>query len=217
MQESTPREKVLKKVRNALIHKTGQPYPNIDQDKSVYTLSPDSPEEMFAKAFNKIGGQFVFCENELEALENIITLAEQKGWKKFFCHEEKITSLMDQCAFPYQPKENQDFEEGMVGITLCEALVARTGSVVVSSRQKSGRRLVVIPTTHIVFAFTSQLVTEIKDALLLIRTKYADQVPSQVALITGPSRTADIEKTLVTGAHGPKEIFVFLVDDSNQS
>ncbi len=217
MQDSTPREKVLKKIRNALIHKTNQPFLNIDVDKSVYVVSPDSPEEQFAKAFTKVGGQFVFCENELEFLENIISLAEQKGWKNFFCWETKITDLMDQCDFPYQQKENENFEEGMIGITLCEALVARLGSVMVSSRQQSGRRLPGISTTHIVLAYTSQIVQELKDGLQFIRTKYQDQLPSQIATITGPSRTADIEKTLVTGAHGPKEIFIFLVDDSSKS
>lgn len=217
MQESTPREKVLKKIRNALIHKTTQPFLNIDLEKTVYTFSTDGSEEQFAKAFTKVGGQFVYCESELEFLEKFILLAEQKEWKKFFCHEKRITDLMDQCDFPYEEKENTNFEEGMVGITLCEALVARLGSVMVSSKQQSGRRLVVIPTTHIVLAYTSQLVTDMKDALQFIKNKYQEQLPSQIATITGPSRTADIEKTLVTGAHGPKEIFVFLVDDSSQS
>lgn len=216
MLDSTPREKVLKKIRNALIHKTNQPFQNIDLEKSIYSLSGESAEERFAKAFTSAGGQFVFCENDLEFLENVISLSEQKGWKHFFCHEEKILDLMDQCAFPYEKRENENFEEGMVGITLCEVLVSRTGSILVSSKQQSGRRLVVIPTTHLVLAYTSQLVTELKDALLFIRNKYSE-FPSQVATITGPSRTADIEKTLVTGAHGPKEIFVFLVDDSSKS
>ncbi len=217
MQESTPREKVLKKIRKALIHKTNAPFTNVDSEKSIYRISNDSLEEMFAKAFTKVGGQFVFCENELDFFENIISLSQEKGWKNFFCWEKKITDLMDQCAFPYQKKAEGNFEEGMVGITLCEALVARLGSVIVSSRQQSGRRLVAIPTAHIVLAYTSQLVPEVKDGLNLIRSRYKDQFPSMISTITGPSRTADIEKTLVTGAHGPKEIFVFLVDDTSQS
>jgi L-lactate dehydrogenase complex protein LldG len=217
MQESTPREKVLKKIRKALIHKTNQPYPNIDTEKSVYQSSDESLEEEFAKAFSKIGGQFIFCENELDFFEKIISLSQEKGWKNFFCWESRIMALMDQCAFPYKKKDDEHFEEGMVGITGCEALAARLGSILVSSKQQSGRRLVAIPTTHIVLAYTSQLVREVKDGLNLIRSKYLDQLPSMISVITGPSRTADIEKTLVTGAHGPKEIFVFLVDDLPQS
>jgi len=214
MQESTPREKILKRIRNALIHKTNLPFPNIDLEKSVYNLSTDSPEEMFARAFTNAGGQFIFCESELEFLEQVIVLAGQKKWDKFFCFEKKITDVMDQCGFPYENKDNRNFEDGMVGITCCEALIARTGSIMVSSKQMSGRQLVAIAASHLVLAYTSQIVTEVKEGLQLIRNRYADQVPSQITTITGPSRTADIEKTLVTGAHGPKEIFVFLVDDS---
>ena len=70
----------------------------------------------------------------------------------------------------------------------------------------------VVPTIHIILAYTSQLVPELKDALQLIKNKYGEQLPSMIAALTGPSRTADIEKTLVTPAHGPRDIFVFLVD-----
>ena len=63
-------------------------------------------------------------------------------------------------------------------------------------------------------AYTSQLVPELKDALSLIKSKYNDQLPSMIASLNGPSRTADIEKTLVTPAHGPRDIFVFVIDDA---
>jgi L-lactate dehydrogenase complex protein LldG len=212
MQESTTREKILKKIRAALIHHNPQPYPNIDWDTNVYTHTDESLEETFAHAFTKIGGQFVFCENELEFLENIIHLATERGWKKFYCYEDQLTKLMEDAEFPFT-KENENFEEGIVGITICEALVARLGSIVVSSRSASGRRLVVVPTTHIVLAYTSQLVLDMKEAMERIKAKYGEQFPSYIAALTGPSRTADIEKTLVTPAHGPKDIFVFLVDD----
>ncbi len=101
-----------------------------------------------------------------------------------------------------------------MGITLCEFLVARTGSIIVSSRQKAGRRLPVYSNIHITVAYTSQLVYNLKDAFRELKKKYEPNFPSQVTTITGPSQTADIEKTLVQGAHGPKEIFLFLIDDN---
>ena len=106
-------------------------------------------------------------------------------------------------------------ESGAVAsITFCEFLVARTGSIVISSKQTSGRRLAVFPSTHIVVAYTSQLVRDVNDALEGVKNKYGDQLPSMITTITGPSRTADIEKTLILGAHGQKELYVFLVDDN---
>ena len=83
----------------------------------------------------------------------------------------------------------------------------------VSNHQAAGRRLSIFPHQHIVVARTGQLVLDLKDAFALLKKKYGTQIPSMVSNITGPSRTADIEKTLVLGAHGPKELFVFLVDD----
>jgi L-lactate dehydrogenase complex protein LldG len=99
-----------------------------------------------------------------------------------------------------------------VGITLCEALVARNGSVLVSNGSAAGRRLSIYPNIHIVLAYTSQLVMDLKDGFALLKEKYGDRLPSMISNVTGPSRTADIEKTLVIGAHGPKELFVFLID-----
>jgi L-lactate dehydrogenase complex protein LldG len=61
-----------------------------------------------------------------------------------------------------------------------------------------------------VLARVSQLVNYPEDALVGMQQKYNDKLPSLISTITGPSRTADIEKTLVLGAHGPKEFIVFL-------
>ena len=211
MQELTSRENILKKIRHALIHKTVQRFPNVEWEKNVYNTVNESREEEFAKAFTKAGGQFVFCENELEFIENVVLLAQENKWKHFYCREKVITDFMDKVEFPYTTND-KNFPEGMIGITTGEALISRLGSVIVSSKQGSGRRLFVIPAIHLILAYTSQLVPEIKDALQLIKNKYGDQLPSMIAALTGPSRTADIEKTLVTPAHGPRDIFVFLVD-----
>ena len=77
----------------------------------------------------------------------------------------------------------------------------------------SGRQAFVFPDAHIVVAFTSQLVNDLKDAFTKLKKKYEPRLPSMITLITGPSRTADIEKTLVMGVHGPKELYVFLLED----
>jgi L-lactate dehydrogenase complex protein LldG len=63
-----------------------------------------------------------------------------------------------------------------------------------------------------VLANTAQLVGDVKEALGVLRQKYDGIFPSAVSVISGPSRTADIEKTLVMGAHGPKELYVLLVE-----
>ena len=71
------------------------------------------------------------------------------------------------------------------------------------------------PPVNIVIATTEQLVYDIQDGFDLLRKKYEGTIPSMINLATGPSRTADIEKTLVLGAHGPREVFVFLLDQTS--
>ncbi len=213
MQERISREQMLKKIRQALIEKTEPHFPSLDWDKNVYTPAiGEGPEEQFALAFTKIGGHFTFCENEIDCIEQLIQIAQSKGWKKFYCWEKPLQYLLKQAAFPYTT-EDREFPEGMVGITTCEALVSRLGSVIVSSGIGSGRRLFVAPTFHVIIARTSQLVPDLKDAFYLIQEKYGQQIPSMIAALSGPSRTADIEKTLVTPAHGPEEIHVLLIDE----
>ena len=95
----------------------------------------------------------------------------------------------------------------------CEALVARTGSIVLSAAMPEGRTASVYAPVHICIARTSQLVYDVKDALQRLQKKYSNDLPSLVTFATGPSRTADIEKTLVVGVHGPKEVYCFLVED----
>ena len=97
-------------------------------------------------------------------------------------------------------------------ITGCEALVARTGSMVMSAAQQSGRTTSVYAPVHICFATVNQLVYDVKDAIQLVKEKYKSNLPSLITFATGPSRTADIEKTLVVGVHGPKQVYCFLLE-----
>jgi L-lactate dehydrogenase complex protein LldG len=91
-------------------------------------------------------------------------------------------------------------------------LVARTGSIVLSSALPEGRTASVYAPIHICIAETAQVVYDVDDALSALKEKYGIHLPSMISFATGPSRTADIEKTLVVGVHGPKEVYCFLAD-----
>ena len=84
-----------------------------------------------------------------------------------------------------------------------------------SSAQESGRTVSVYAPIHICFAYMNQLVYDIKDGLQQLKEKYNGKIPSLITFATGPSRTADIEKTLVVGVHGPKEVYCFLIEEKN--
>lgn len=94
-------------------------------------------------------------------------------------------------------------------ITLAEAFVAQTGSVLTSSHC-GGRGASAVPPTHIVYGEVSQIVPDVTAAMRLAKEKCLTLENSYVGLISGSSRTADIEKILVQGAHGPRRLVVIL-------
>src|ERR1700761_5867869 len=207
---TTSKEKLLKKIRKALLEKRDNPYPNLE-DLPHYPPTEDLPEVVFAEEFTSAAGQFIFCEDEIQLIENLLSLAEERKWRKIYCWEPTLQEILVKYEYPFF-ETDKDFEQAEVGFTLCEALVARNGSILLSNANMAGRRLRIYPPVHIVLAYTSQLVTDLKDGFKHIKSKYGNQLPSMITTVSGPSRTADIEKTLVLGAHGPKELFVFLLD-----
>lgn len=211
IRNTTAKERMLKKVRQALLEKQEHPHPEFE-DSPLYKDEEESLDVTFASAFTAVSGKFIYCDGEIAIIENLIALVEELGISKIYAWESAVQTLLGQYGFPIIMNDTH-FLEAEVGITSCEALIARNGSILLSSANTSGRRLSVYPPIHIVFAKSSQLVMDIKHGMALIKERYGMQLPSMISTITGPSRTADIEKRLVLGAHGPKELYVFMLED----
>lgn len=213
MESSDSRNTILEKIRIALANKSEQDNSiGPDTKKQIYKTTEDNPEIIFAKALTEISGKFIFCLDEEELIKNLRTLFSDSQWDSLYCLDKNIKQILMKADIPFSDGR-EEFLNMDAGITGCEYLIARLGSVMVSSRQSSGRRLNVYPHTHIVISYTSRIVNDLDEALQKITDKYQDNLPSMISLITGPSRTADIEKTLILGAHGPKNLYVFLVND----
>jgi L-lactate dehydrogenase complex protein LldG len=101
-------------------------------------------------------------------------------------------------------------EGSQAAVTMAEMLVAATGSVLVSAGN-GGRGASIIAPVHIVVAGIEQLVPDLDAAFARAQALGASPKNSFLCLITGSSRTADIEKVLVLGAHGPRRLVVVLV------
>jgi L-lactate dehydrogenase complex protein LldG len=210
MSTSTSKENILKKIRKALSHPTPLPFPGSEGNTSVFHPSQQELEIEFAEQFSKLQGRFVFCINQQELAFQLSSLVKKQDWNKVFCLEDKLIE-------PFAGSiSDRIVKTGLaacdVSITGCECLVARTGSIVLSAAQPGGRTTSVYAPVHICIAFTKQLVYDLKDGLQLVKDKYGNNLPSLISFATGPSRTADIEKTLVVGVHGPKEVYLFLVE-----
>lgn len=210
MESSSAKEAILSNIRKALVHPSEQPFPGLEKVDFQFELPSTDLAVLFAEKFTSLLGKFSFCESEEDMVQQLDALAAEKGWTDVFCSDENIRSAIS--SFGFNRFTNKSLGEADVAITKCEVLVARTGSFVLSSVESSGRTTSVYAPVHICIAKTSQLVYDVKDALSFLQKKYVDQLPSMISFATGPSRTADIEKTLVVGVHGPKEVYCFLLD-----
>ncbi len=203
---SLAKENILKRIRKALINPVPLPFPNSEGKQSVFHAPAEDDAVLFAEEFTKIQGKFVFCADEQDLQQQFMLLAREQEWKNIYCKEPAFSGLL-------QLETYTDLANCDVSVTGCEYLVARTGSIVLSTAQTSGRTASVYAPIHVCIAYNSQLVFDVEDALAFMKEKYKDNFPSFISFATGPSRTADIEKTLVTGVHGPKEVYCFLVDN----
>ncbi len=210
MKVSSSKENILKKIRQALANPVPVPFPNSEGNTSVFQPLKKEMEIEFAENFTGLLGRFSFCIDEKELAEQLQHLTQGKKIKSVFCSEKQLREKLTH--FGFSDFSATDIATCDASITSCELLIARTGSIVMSSAQASGRTASVYAPVHICVAYASQLVYDIKEGLQILKEKYAGKIPSLITFATGPSRTADIEKTLVVGVHGPKEVYVFLVE-----
>ncbi|MEJ7766291.1 MAG: lactate utilization protein [Chitinophagaceae bacterium] len=213
MNASYSKENILKKIRKALSESTPIPFPQSEGNSSVYHAGREELEVQFAEEFSKLQGKFIYCLDDAEMIARLVQLVQQKEWTRIFCTERSLQRIMHVGSFPLDPQ--LALKDSDVSITTCECLVARTGTIVLSSAQLNGRTASVYAPIHVCIAYTNQLVPEIRDAMLSLKEKYQQNIPSLITFASGPSRTADIEKTLVVGVHGPREVYVFLVDSAS--
>jgi len=211
---SKSRENILSNIRKGLNElPLPIPYPEAENAKAdIYAKTDLTVEETFADAFIKLGGKFVFCDNEQVLLDNIYTLYESRGWQLLLCSDKRLQHVFETNKLNIAQLVDPAIENADACITDCEALIARTGSVIISSKQYMGRTASVFYPVHIIVAYANQVVPDIEDGLELMKKRYADDLPSMINFNTGPSRTADIEKTLVVGVHGPGEVFCFYIN-----
>lgn len=210
---SKARESILSKIATALCERADIPFAHEDDFYLKFTGAQGDLASTFSKEFTAHQGQLITCSGKKDLLDNLQLLIAVKKWKNIRCQHLDLPKDLQLAALRFV--NNVNGNEPEAGITGCECLVARTGSVLLSAAQASGRMLPVSVPVHLVIATMNQLVFDINDAIDHVQKKYQGHLPSALFFASGPSRTGDIERTLVIGVHGPIEVYVFLVDDKN--
>lgn len=198
------RDNILRRVRDALQVESERP--PAPAASAIWPPIGDL-EARFREEFTALRGEII------ESLPEFLA-----GFAKIATDGSDVFTALCRRAVTDAPTErggynNASVREADLGVTTCECLVAQTGSVVLTCRSAEERALSALPPVHLVVARRSQIVPDLDAALALLRRRYDGGLPGMVAVISGPSRTSDIEKVLVMGAHGPKRLALYFAGD----
>ncbi|HVM49806.1 MAG TPA: lactate utilization protein [Candidatus Acidoferrum sp.] len=214
------RDNILGRVREALrvpvpAGATAK-LPDVSAHRRVMPAVGPSAEEqwrLFEKNAAELRADFRVVADQAAFGAELKALCAAEHWQRVASHKGELTdpacrALGLPVLFTDAPFDKRELAGCDAGITECDALVAQTGTVVVTSRSTGGRALSVLPPHHVVLARRAQLVADLPAAFEALKARYGANYPSMVSLITGPSRTGDIERILVLGAHGPKKLTI---------
>ena len=225
----TERENIFARIREALTVEAHPPghhpgdkavantLPSTADHRTVMPAVSESFEDqikLFAKNAGDLKATFKLVKDAGELDAQLRSTRDVEGWKHVAAHhgplaESAVRALGLPALFTDSGYDKHALEQCDVGISECDALIAQTGTVLVTSRSAGGRALSCLPPHHIVIARREQLLPDLPAAFALIKQKYGAKFPSMISFITGPSRTGDIERILVLGAHGPKKLTIF--------
>ena len=216
----TAREQILGDIRRALKRASGQP-PRYEEAPlpapalRVPLIDRNLSAELFGQRFENLGGIFIRVRDAAAVVPAIADLLHQKSAVASnapFLRKCGITGLPQvHAAFTDREELKAACAAADIGISSVSYALAATGTFVMLSSHDEARLISLLPPMHIAIIPRSLILANL-DELLSIVPRPADQTSSMV-LITGPSRTADIEQILVKGVHGPGEVCAVVVDD----
>lgn len=213
-EQKSAREEILGRLR-PLVRDIQHPQPW--QSRRQF---PDLAER-FTTALTAAGGEVHHLPSLAEAFTCLESLLQELNAQRIVANNESPLSTLHSSLSTglsqytwhitgHTPGDLRAFcASADVGLTGADAALAETGSVVVSSGPGKSRLASLLPPVHIAFVATSQLTADI----FTWTAARQGQLPANVVLISGPSKSADIERVLAVGVHGPKRFIVLLYDE----
>jgi L-lactate dehydrogenase complex protein LldG len=218
----SPREAFLTRVKEAVAagNRAGAA-PKLPERSGVgYQGAGADPVARFCAELANAGGRAYLAADAMTVVRTIQSIVRPLNARKIILSRGGLIDRFDLVArlkeiglepttldeVAHHPQE--EFFKADVGITNVHRLIAETGSVVVASQPNEPRSISLLPPVHIALAERSQILPDLFDLFDLFSPMTPP--PSCLTLITGPSKTGDIELKLVTGVHGPGEVHVIL-------
>jgi L-lactate dehydrogenase complex protein LldG len=199
--------------------------PPLDARGSVgYQGAGANPVARFRDEFAAAGGFDHVVADPIAAGEVVVTLLRDRSVRRVLLGSGAVLDSLDlsarlriagleiiSAASSAGAERRDDFFAADAGISGVDYLIAETGSLVVLSRPDQPRSLSLLPPLHIAVARRDQILPDLFDLFEPQLWEIRGGLPSCLSLITGPSKTGDIELRLVTGVHGPGEVHVVLI------
>ncbi len=222
------REAFLTRVRQAA--EQGRPYRvhlKPFDDTIGYLGAGDDLVERFASEVNGVGGQSFVVPDLESARQKLKDLLSEAAAASAVCWQHELLNrigIAEVLSAVHVSQINCDLLSQMppgerrekllrcdVGITSCNFAIAETGTLVMCAQPGQERVASLLPPTHIAIVEKRQIVPDLIDAIRLLHPNGTESLPSNVTLITGPSKTGDIELQLTTGVHGPGTWLVIII------
>ncbi len=215
---ATPRDHFLRRVREAVAagNRAGAIPPLPQRGHVGYQGAGHDPILRFREELAAAGGTTHVVANPAAAVVKVLELVEARLARRVLLSNGTVIDALNladvlrsrgiEVFAPTASREEAFMAD--VGITGVDYLLAETGSLAISSRPDQPRSFSLLPPVHLAIAERSQLLPDLFDFFALQQ----QERPACWSLITGPSKTGDIELRLVTGVHGPGEVHVVLID-----
>jgi L-lactate dehydrogenase complex protein LldG len=208
------RDNILHKVRTALGRSAGQAPPAAPEVRiRVPEMDMAARLTRFQQALEALGGTFCTVGSPADACAKVASLIAGKSAvasNSNYLKECGIASLAGvQTGFTEEPELRRVCASADFGISSARYGLADTGSLVMFSSSQEARMISLLPPAHIAVIQKERILTGLDELLREVPLPGAET--SSMVLITGPSRTADIEQILIRGVHGPGELHVIVV------
>jgi hypothetical protein len=161
-------------------------------------------DEKFVSQFHEGGGHFIYCASEQDALAGLEQYASEHSWPGIYISDESLRTFENKLGLKIT--FNNDGQMPAV-VSGCEALIAFNGGIMVHNHHTGGRRLSDLPQHHVIFAYTSQIVANLRDGMTSINLKYRENRPGNIAVIRAPHD----QNVQMASADPNKDRNVFLV------
>jgi L-lactate dehydrogenase complex protein LldG len=223
--QSEARDAIMQSIRAylaesaSIVHDHSPPQPvSTNPINAVADNGDMSLQQRFCERLESVGGHCLITHDEDEvaqALANVVAGLQDDGLGKRIALSDApilsgLTRGIGASEITVGPSASDLFGYD-VGITTAQAAIAETGTLVLEAEKEQHRLISLLPPVHIALVRSRDIYPTIADALKRLRGE--EQMSRAITFITGPSRTADIELTLTVGVHGPKELYVIVLED----